>query len=54
MYADRTQNHDQSIHEEYLMHDRPSPATSLIAVCSIHVAINTVQLIRLKGNNFLL
>jgi len=53
MYADRTQNYDQEIHEEYIIHDTPFPCH---VICS-HVqtiAYNYLtQLIRLKSNNFL-
>ena len=42
MYEDQTQNYDPEIHEKYLIHDTPFP-------CHVQT-----QLIRLKGNNFLL
>jgi len=35
MYEDRTQNYDQEIYEEYLIHDTLFPAKSFIAVCRL-------------------
>ena len=49
MYEDRTQNYDPEIHEEYLIHVTPFPCHIIYS----HVR-TIAQLIRLKGNHFLL
>jgi len=41
MYDDQTQNYHSEIHDEYLVHDNPFPATSFIAMCRLSIAINT-------------
>ena len=36
MYEDRTQNYDQEIHEEYLIHDTPFPLPHrFVAMCRL-------------------
>jgi len=33
MYKDQTQNYDQEIHEEYLIHDIPIPCHIIYSKC---------------------
>ena len=52
MYEDRTQNYNQEIHEEYLIHNTPFPLPHHLPCADCSIAIDTTN--RLKCNNFLL